>query len=523
MKMFKKCFITSNKIATLAQLVEQCFRKAWVASSSLVGGSKHKVMYYKYFLISGIIFIYLLNNACQKISVPIVKNNDSVIYLKQTLNNQLQGNTIYLDSSIIFSNINNQIYDGQGVTIVFTSYNAQLRIQSSDNITIKNLNINYEPIPHSEGIIISKINKKIRVKQTIGISFDDPIYNSASTIFGLFRTKTKELVSGIANTYSIKNATTTKISDSIFDITYTSLPTLIDTGMYFIKDPSAVSGWMPAIQLNDANNISFQNVTVHSSPAVAFNASYSSNITLDSFKVLPLPNSMQLLSSNRDGINILMPVSNFSKGPFILNSLIQDCGDDALNVRKYALLADTILNNGFQVNFTSISNKSLIPLSIGKQGDTLYLYNGDGTIQQTASPIVISNIQTTDSNLYTISFKTNLNQGYPSTYYFVNASQEGNSQSWSTVSNCTFVRSRRIAILMLDINSNILNNTVLQQPSVGIYASNIDIDGPNGASFSSPCKLNISGNTVSNCNIQITQNITTLLNQFIMLQCPQYN
>lgn len=428
---------------------------------------------------------------------------------------------VRMDSSLVIQNDSNITIDGQNSTLVFTHWSSHIFIINSHNITIKNLNIEYDPIPYSQGIITKRNGNTITVKQVLGIPFDSSFYNQSLTLYGIFRTANFELIPNISNVIPIAQATTTKISNGVYDITIYNLPAAIDTGHYFIKDPSSFFQSVAAVQGSYSDNVVLSNVNVYNSPNVAFNMFLCANTTIDKCSVIPKPNSGRALSSNRDGINITTAGGLYAIGPFITNNTIQDCGDDGINIHKHSIVYDTITHDYLLYTLLNKNFNNSLIRSVGSIGDSLVLFDKTGTIVNTPKPIIISNITTSDSIHYKFGFLYPLNTLPEATNIIVNFSQKASSSGWSLVSNNTVIRSRRIGILILEPRSIVKNNTVTQQPSSGIYISNMNIQGPNNTSLCSPCISIEDGNIVSKTNIQLNGGITINQPIYTFLQCPK--
>ncbi len=472
-------------------------------------------------------YLFILFAACLILSQISCEKTTTqtpiTIKLTDLTKSSSSGNIMVLDSSIIISNMSNLIIDGENKTYQFSNWTSSIQILNSQNITLKNFNVDYNPIPHSEGLILSRTNNTIQVKLLNGIPFDHAIYSQDITLYGLWRTADFKLVPGISNITTIKNSTTTLVSDSVYNITIPNLPAAILAGMYFIKDPSNGTDWGATIQLSRSDNIILQNISIFASTGAAINGILCSNISFDSCRDIPKPNTNRIFASNRDGINFNNPVSNYDIGPFITNCTIQDCGDDGINIHKNSWYSEVTDVNYIPVKLGAITTNNYVGRSIGQVGDTIEMLDSNGTVLNTENPLIIRDIvKQSDGVTYYVFLKTPFTSLPSKNNFFTNISSGNNSALWTTVSGTTIIRSRRIGILMLNTKSNIINNYSTQNPSSGLYISNLDVSGGPIKSLSAPCKSNYLNNNVPNDNnIQTNANLTTNLPQLIQLQCPK--
>ncbi|MCX8473156.1 MAG: hypothetical protein ORN85_05850, partial [Sediminibacterium sp.] len=296
----------------------------------------------------------------------------------------------------------------------------------------------------------------------------------------------------------------------------------IQTGMYYIQDPSNGSGWSAAVKVSYSDNVTLQNINVFASTGAAFNAILSSHLTLDSCKDIPMPNSTRIFASNRDGINMNTPVSKYDIGPFITNCVIQDCGDDGINIHKNCWYPTTINLDYIPVRVGGVASNDLIGRAIGQIGDTIEMLDSSGTVINTHHPLIINSIvKQSDNVTYFVYLKTPFTTLPSKNNYYTNISSGNNPALWTTISGNSIIRSRRIGILMLNTKSNISNNYSAQNPSSGLYISNLDVSGGPIKSLSAPCLSNYINNSISNINnLQTNANLTTKVPQLIQLQCP---
>ncbi|MCX8473975.1 MAG: hypothetical protein ORN85_10050, partial [Sediminibacterium sp.] len=92
----------------------------------------------------------IIKFSCQKTTGQFVTTIPISDFINPNTN--LTGAIVTLDSSIIISNISNIIIDGENKIYQFTHWEDDITISNSFNITLKNFNIDYNPIPHSEGL-----------------------------------------------------------------------------------------------------------------------------------------------------------------------------------------------------------------------------------------------------------------------------------------------------------------------------------------------------------------------------------
>ncbi len=471
---------------------------------------------YKIILINFIVIVFLFCMGFKKFAF-IQSNNTNMNW--DTI--RFPSGSIFMNKTLAYVNDSNLVVEGNHTTIVFTNFMSHLYVKNCHNIIFKNIQITYNPIPHSEGEITAINHNTITIQQTEGMPFDSSIYDKSNVVYGLFRTANGDLVRNIYNTYMLNKKPSESIGGHIYQQTFNRLPPFITKGMLFIKDPSGIPNTSATINIILSDNITIDSITVYASPSVALGSLTSSNIIINHFKVIPYPNFF--LSSNRDGINISNAASSYNKGPFITNSTILDCGDDGINVRNIQLFpllfgGDTIVLNRSYCKYMS--------RMVGNIGDTFALYDHSGLIVNTPIPIILkSYMERGDHATMMLRFNQHIGALLTSNGFLVNISQSSDSDSWYALNDNLIAHCRRVGALVLTSKSNIYNNIIEKNASVGLYVSNKNIyhgDQHNRRSLSAPCMLHYSNNTFSQNNCQLDRNLNMHINEYINLQCLSF-
>ena len=296
----------------------------------------------------------------------------------------LNGGILYIEASDISGGINirgknNITVDGNGTSLVNVSFDAGstsslayqrsniFNIVESENVTLKNLTIDYNNYTNASGVITD-----VKDGYTYLRLFDEYLSDGKPRIDG-------DIAAFASNSFDKDGVPAAEV---YFDgDNKTLLCVNADTGEFRLRGEHGRVGESicvrltegnasPAVFVYDTHTLVIENVSVRSCPSATFYAlSGNSNFTFDRFVIEPHENSEVLFASNVDCIHI--------KG--LRGKLeMRDCrfvgiGDDALNVHSRAATVTKIEGNTVSV-YDSFASSKLDKLW-AKDGDTVELFD----------------------------------------------------------------------------------------------------------------------------------------------------
>lgn len=305
-------------------------------------------------------------------------------------------------------NMKNVVIDGQGSTFIFHGRMVPFMIENSENITIKNVSIDWEVPFHSEGLIVAndiekktfdmkisdkypyeirngqlifiKENYEHSVGQTIlfdpvkgGIAFRTEEYTNLST---KAKTALQNNVKSIKYIYPVDPRAPEQSSIGTQDrLKIEQLkPGLVRVHNHIKKIPTVgliltmkgdqpVNRVAPGIRVDDSKNILIDNVYIHHAGGMGFLAENSENITLN--KLFITPSHGRMVSTTADATHFVG-----CRGKLIIkNSVFQNMLDDGVNVHgAYQEVQDIINDNTIGVRMGHFQQQDF---TLGKVNDTI--------------------------------------------------------------------------------------------------------------------------------------------------------
>jgi len=244
--------------------------------------------------------------------------------------------------------------DPKGTELVIGSPTADvLRLYNSTNITVKDLTIDYDPLPFTQGTIVA-VDKQ-------GGSFDldlDEGFPSLSAYWlkgadakwgyaldreGLFR---------LGGCSAVFSKSWKHIKNRIWRL---KLAKPEQGWSLLVGDRFAHLGrtnGKAAFYFIQCTNVSMKNVTVYSNSSSAMTFyQCEGELVVDGLVVRPRPGTGRLVSTNADAVHC----NSNRKGPLIENCLLEGFGDDAMNFYTGPSVVTRILaGNKIEVNTTKV-------------------------------------------------------------------------------------------------------------------------------------------------------------------------
>ena len=208
----------------------------------------------------------------------------------------------------------------EGVTLLFDGFFEPISLRHCKNITVQGLTIDYLRKPYSKGDILSVQagaqgdELTVRFSDFLPDTFNSPrvaVYDNRSGIFTYypFAVQAKERIDG-----------------NTFRLTVSGAAKQYEGGELYV--------WhffhsRPAICIQNAENITLRNVTIHAHPGMGVVGHLSKDIYIDGLAVVP--SAGERMSTNTDATHFAS-----CYGKLILQNCVFDGqGDDAVNVHTY--------------------------------------------------------------------------------------------------------------------------------------------------------------------------------------------
>lgn len=270
--------------------------------------------------------------------------------------------------------VENLVIDGQGATLLFTSRDAGLHIASARGLTLKNLTIDYDPLPFTQGTIVNI--------DPSGKWYDvriDPGYPQDDELLHLFRHHGVDMMVMDPQVRAIKAGTPNfmrtnqvdRLTEDVLRLWFPNQPrnpTIADGDPVVLEYRSE----KPALTLIDVSDSLFENLTIHSSSHMGILELQGGGGNIyRNVRITPGPPPQgalreRLFSVNADAFHS----GAMERGPLLENCLFEMMGDDGINIKgSFVFVVDTVDSGLILASRTGGS----IAMDVG---DTLQLVDG---------------------------------------------------------------------------------------------------------------------------------------------------
>ena len=274
--------------------------------------------------------------------------------------------TYVMNTALNFVGSKNIEIDGNGSTLVWTRETVGLYFNGSANVKITNMNLDYDPLPYTQGVVTNVSGNDVTLKVDAGYPSDPAYFNNSAGNDGLIwcsilqRSDGGVLPGGATSTAFTQNmtridATTVKLKKNFVSQVAGDLKKDSVIAIYH-RGPSVII-------VDHCTGMSFTNMNVYTSPGFGVSEGSSETSTYyTKFNIIPGPTpkgatEKRMRSVNADGLHF----GNTKKGPIIDNCVITHLGDDCINVQ------------GFYFHVLAISGKKITvtpkwdtPLTVGE-------------------------------------------------------------------------------------------------------------------------------------------------------------
>lgn len=240
---------------------------------------------------------------------------------------------------IFFSDYKNLRIDFQGSTLWFEDESSGLVIYRCDNLTVKNVVMDWDPLPFTQGIVTAMDVRGKHFDLRIDEGYERVVPGMApgkGTWRGargvVFDPVSRQMVPqrGFSVLFDWE-----KNADGTYRVGYRGFHDIpLDQSGMTLGDAVVILRRMHrGVRLQSVSNLVLENVTLYSSPFVAFaaDASHGDHIIFRNCNILRRPGTNRLLAGNADGINI----ANSSARPLIESCRMEYLGDDFVNIHGH--------------------------------------------------------------------------------------------------------------------------------------------------------------------------------------------
>ena len=307
---------------------------------------------------------------------------DDAIAKKQSLLSIPKG-TYYFDSdnavlhdSIGLLNIVNAsdlTIDGNGSTFIFRKIDMGISIFNCKNLTLKNLSIDYDPLPFTQGIITSIENKSVTLRIDKGYRDDVDYFNKPGYHKVLMnRGRFTEICRLFPQT--IKSV---QKGEFVLEMD--------DVSCLKVNDPLVLlCRYENAILSKYSSKTTYENINIYSSPGFSLWELYGEGgSTLRNVRIVegPIPegaSKQRLISSSGDAFHF----TSLIKGPLIEQCEVRNTDDDFLNIEGFMYKA---LSEKSSTEFSFIGTTFMTDFF---PGDTLDIYEGESCVLKGRTVII---------------------------------------------------------------------------------------------------------------------------------------
>jgi hypothetical protein len=239
----------------------------------------------------------------------------------------------YVDRTIFVENASDLTIDGQGATLIFTRRVQALSIYNANNLVIKDLTIDYDPLPFTQGVIVAMdpATSTFDVQIDKGYPLDTELvqsFKAREVHFAPIDPVGRTMKPG---TLPAKTTNVDKLADDLIRIKLGGADYI---GGLVVGDSVVLkSRGAHAINLDRSSNVHLKNVTVHSALGMGVTERNGEGGNRYEIAIVPGPRPEgserdRLHSTNADGFHSY----NMKRGPVVENSRFEMTGDDNLNI-----------------------------------------------------------------------------------------------------------------------------------------------------------------------------------------------
>jgi hypothetical protein len=211
--------------------------------------------------------------------------------------------------------------DGNGSLLVFEGNTRPFHIENCEQVTVRNLRIDWSRPPFSQGVVLEAGPKwlKVKVDSEYPVSGEEPIeaIGEYDRALGLPSINGLDLY-GHVRSVRLLGPQVLKI--------YLSAPISLQAGATVVMRHRVYG--VNLFELARCKNVYFEEVTLHAAPGMGIVAQAVSGMHFNRLRVMPRAHSGRMLSLNADAVHLINCKGNIE----LLDCSFQGMGDDAINI-----------------------------------------------------------------------------------------------------------------------------------------------------------------------------------------------
>lgn len=332
------------------------------------------------------------------------------------------------------------------------------------HLTVKNFTVDYAYLPYCQGTISEVSGNsftftvdpvQLAGDDSFHPDFDDPIFQGDEFGFGVYKDPAVKGRPAVGTDDFTFVDAWQKLGPRRYRLTVSNA-TGVENGMQFVyvvrPQPSTFQS-----ALNRDGKVSYENITVYSSPGLVFVATMTDEMEVRNCQIIIKPNTGRIHSSNGDGVHSV----NCKNGPQVTGCVFQGIVDDAVNIYAKAMeiYESNVWGNNRRFRATAVSHFLNV-------GDVLTFY--DATSGFVSDGFRVSKIHTITAT--NVDFEVS---SYPGAFTpgmeIYNNNQSGAN---FVIADNVFFDSRGHGVLAKASNGQILNNHMSYLSMGGVRLAN---------------------------------------------------
>lgn len=313
---------------------------------------------------------------------------------------------------ISLSDFRNLEIDGNGSVFVFHGKSLAMLLMDSENLSVKNLKLDYARPPYSEAKVVGFENGKT-VVSIDAKAFPYEIKNGHLRFLGegwqngvasviAFRAGTKEIVERTSDIGFGGRAEARADGNVDLHFDFSKVGAGVAVG-----DTLTLRTWArphPACVVYRSENVRFENVSIHSGWGMAFLAQRSNNIYISGGGTFPRAETGRVYSASADAFHF----SNVGGEVCVENAFFETMMDDALNVHSTCLsIEDVPAANRLRCRY---KHPQAVGFEIFLPGETLRFVKGP-TLEQGAE-VKVKNVRKLNTHEILVTLESDVPAGF---------------------------------------------------------------------------------------------------------------
>ena len=347
--------------------------------------------------------------------------------------------------AILLEKKKNVTIDAQGSDFIYHGHIQPFTLDNSDNITLKNINIDWEKPLTAESEVIEADSKHILIKID-ATQFPYTVHEKGVT-FAADDWEAEWKLSAGSNLIEFNKAHIIpaytgdhgSVTGDLKNVHYSEVaPGLVLMKGNFTKTPAIGNYLIMRHSTRDhagmfifhSKNTKLENINVYHTSGLGVLSQYSENIEMQKVNMIPNPNKNRYLSGHDDGLHFMG-----CKGEIIINDCdAQGLMDDPINIHgTFVPIIERINDTSIKCNY---AHKMSLGLIWGRSGDSVGFI--DKKTMNTIGTGIITKFNIVDENSFILEFENKIPEIISAEYSLENLSWTPNA----TITNC-FVGSNR--------------------------------------------------------------------------------